>query len=339
MAITFDDKEKLFLAKLDDDGSARGNISLREELRWGKKAYLEVREGLLQKHVIALGRGQGGSVKKIHGDEKVLLDAVPLDEAISNPKLMARLGWGRERYWEVRNKLISNGELVVSKGPGGMVSRASEEEVDSEGEEDREEQRSDESKKKYEVDLYPQLRDSIHQGWALQQQLAQPIVEISAHKKGKKSGGGTWSRPDLIMVARRPYMLIAPQYNVEVWSFEVKLPGWDVKAIYEASSNGRYATHSCALLQLGRDKSFSSHADQSDDAARRLGVGLVTFVEPLDISTWNLRVEPVAKVPDLIKMNDFVEDNVSPGGRDCIAAWSQSNERPARLRGFMTCSG
>ena len=54
--------EEMLLARVPGDGSSVGNISLRRRLRWGIKRYFSVRDLLVQRGLLQLGGGRGGSV-------------------------------------------------------------------------------------------------------------------------------------------------------------------------------------------------------------------------------------------------------------------------------------
>jgi hypothetical protein len=339
MAIRLEGKEKLFLEQLDEEGTARGNKSLRKLLGWGEQAYFEVRAELLRKGQIALGRGRGGSVKKAFGDDQVLLAAVPLEGSISNTRIIGHLGWSRDRYWEVRSRLIDEGQLVAGRGPGGAVSRVQ----DDEDEEDTEEVEdvpgdtrgdSRKIKKNGEKELYEPLVKTLKSKWAPAQRLEQCIVENCAHVKNSK---GMWRNPDLLMAARRPYQLIVTQYLIEIWTFEVKLPGWNMNAIYEAEANGHGSTHTCALLQVDK-KETNKYLAQCEEKASQLKIGLITFVEPLDVGTWNMRVRPKRRVDDFEKQNLFLTRTMTSKGQAQMKAWSRSGNHSPLNSGKMSCS-
>jgi hypothetical protein len=337
MAIRLEDKEKLFLEQLDAEGTARGNKRLRESLGWGERAYFEVRAELLQKGQIALGRGRGGSVKRAFGDDQVLLAAVPLEGFVPNRRIIEHLGWSHDRYWEVRSRLINEGQLVVGKGKGGTISRAQDEGEEEEEEESQENVREDErvGKRGPESRLYPELAEALTTGWASLQKLERPIVENCARLRGNK---GMWKNPDLLMVAQRPYDLIGARYLVEIWTFEVKPPGWNVSAIFEAEENGHGATHACALLQID-GKMSSERLVQCEETASRYKVGLITFVNPAQISTWNVRVKPERRAEDFAKQRGFLERTMTPEGQAQMKAWSSSSNQSPQKYGKFMCSG
>lgn len=305
----FDDKERLLLSHLDEDGTARGNKALREALRWGEKPYLDVRNGLLQKGAIALGRGRGGSVRRVpEDDEQALLAQVPVDGAtVSNPKLIEHLGWSRDQYWKVRNRLVERGDLGISKGRGGSVFRMLDARKEREQEQEEQEEQQEEEQEaqeeiasakspngRIEVLLYPRLTTVLETDWAFTEGVEDPVVAISAHHAKGKRKGGTWSRPDLIVVGQRSFDLLILEHTMVVWTFEVKAIGWNMKAIHEANANGRYATHACALLQVPDETPIPPMYVKE---AERIGVGLITFIKPERWETWETLVPPKRHEP------------------------------------------
>jgi len=59
-----DNDKKIFLGTLPKDGSSLSNAVLRDNLGWGEERYRTVKEMLLEKNVIEVGRGQGGTVRR-----------------------------------------------------------------------------------------------------------------------------------------------------------------------------------------------------------------------------------------------------------------------------------
>jgi WD40 repeat protein/serine/threonine protein kinase len=57
--------EQQFLGKLPADGSAIGNGKLMQELGWAEDTYWEVRNRLVDRGFVEVGRGRGGSVKRL----------------------------------------------------------------------------------------------------------------------------------------------------------------------------------------------------------------------------------------------------------------------------------
>lgn len=60
-----DSREHLLLKRVPEDGTAIGNTTLMRELGWPEAEYRDVRNHLLDRDQIELGRGRGGSVRRV----------------------------------------------------------------------------------------------------------------------------------------------------------------------------------------------------------------------------------------------------------------------------------
>jgi hypothetical protein len=124
MAPRLGDEETRFLSLLPRDGTATGNISLRNQLGWNEEKYLRIRDVLRAQDLISLGKGRGGSVRLVGGDKRALLALVPKDgSTISNRKLIEELGWEEDHYWRIRERLIEEDILEAGRGGGGGTIR------------------------------------------------------------------------------------------------------------------------------------------------------------------------------------------------------------------------
>jgi hypothetical protein len=319
------DAEKLY-ALVPSDGKAAGNKSLRDQLRWGEDKYLRVRQELLDAGRIRLGHGRGGSVRRVQGDAQDLLAAVPADGSpIGNITLMRRLRWSDDKYWAVRDALIDDGVLARGAGRGGSVYRV----LDGEDEEEAEGPTRDErvpvpsgATIRRESDLYEPIRRVLSTHWARDARLDKFLVEVTA-RRGGRSNGGRWSRPDLTVVSLRRFKLTGERV-FDVYTFEVKLGGaWDITAIYEALGHSRGATYSYAFFHYLGDLDARSEAILAKCAkeARRLGLGLVVSNDPANYDSWNILVEAVRTVPDPEELESFVAAQISEEGHEVLRRW------------------
>jgi hypothetical protein len=55
--------------------------------------------------------------------EQRLIAAMPPQGPIGNGALRYKLGWDKDRYWHIRNRLLQAGVLVTGRGKGGSVLR------------------------------------------------------------------------------------------------------------------------------------------------------------------------------------------------------------------------
>lgn len=112
----FNDDEAALLALVPQDGAAIGNISLRRSLRWSQARYDIARDGLIEKGVIGVGKGQGGSVWLVEPHVWALLLSVPSDGSFATRgSILKYTGWSEERFIFIANVAIALG--LARSGP------------------------------------------------------------------------------------------------------------------------------------------------------------------------------------------------------------------------------
>lgn len=112
----FNDDELAFLSILSEHGDTCGNITLRRALRWSQTRYDDVRDGLVEKGVIGIGKGQGGSVWLVESYVEALILCLPSDGSfMTRGVALKRTGWPEERFLLVANGLIEAG--LARRGP------------------------------------------------------------------------------------------------------------------------------------------------------------------------------------------------------------------------------
>jgi len=75
--------EQEMLAKIPDGGRPIGNTNLRSQLNWDESMYWAIRDRLLDRGVVELGKGKGGSVKR------TLVSPVPPTDVASSEGVSA----------------------------------------------------------------------------------------------------------------------------------------------------------------------------------------------------------------------------------------------------------
>src|SRR5206468_10570045 len=61
--------EGALLAEVENQGGAAGNVSLLRSLKWDDDLYWSVRDRLVDAGQLELGRGRGGSVRRVFTDD------------------------------------------------------------------------------------------------------------------------------------------------------------------------------------------------------------------------------------------------------------------------------
>ncbi|MFL5344817.1 MAG: hypothetical protein ACJ8AT_08485 [Hyalangium sp.] len=166
--------------------------------------------------------------------------------ASGNYALMEALGWEADKYWKVRDQLVDGGQIALGKGKGGSVrtvnrKRATLKKRDlPSGGALREE------------DLYPHIERVLNDGWARHERLTDYVVEVTA-KQGSRRTGGTWTRPDVVVVSKKRFAYV-PAELFDVWTFEIKLiAGIDITGVFEAAAHSKRATRSYAMFEVPKD--------------------------------------------------------------------------------------
>jgi len=259
--------------------------------------------------------------KDAAADEKTLLALIPTDgSAVMNQALIRKLqgqGWPEAKYWRVRDRLLDTGALTRGRGRGGSVRRpvveVAEQPVASRptriavGE----------------VTLYVPLLKVLQTEWARDMRIeAHQIHFEETAKQGKKATGGTWTRPDITAVSVRSFPHLPNKY-LDIWTFEAKTADWlDVTAIFEAAAHASRATRSYALLQVpekpnDRTEEILSRCERE---ATRLRVGLITFVNPSEFTTWETVVEAPRIDTDPELLEQFIA-TLSDTARKRLSEW------------------
>ena len=346
--MAFSSEQQAFL-RLVPTGRSIGNIRLLRKLGWNPARYQKVRGELLHQGVIALGRGRGGSVRRIDNLDDLaqqLMAEVPSDGSpIGNERLRRRLGWNEQQYWDTRNQLLEQGLILRGRGRGGAIFRATPETALEVGlvvadDIDGDDEAADSGwhvphtssgppeppqgprTYDYEKDMYPDLRAGLDT-WAREHRLKDNLFRVrdTADQGSKKTG--KWSRPDAVVIGIKHFPLIN-QNALEVITFEAKLSSnLDIRGIHEASAHRRFSTHSYAFFQVTEEQyEDEERRELMKEEAFRVGVGLIFATAVHDFDTWDELVKARAHQPEWELLENFVGDQL--GGREVIGAlWGQ----------------
>jgi hypothetical protein len=263
--------------------------------------------------------------------EQELLGAVErLGGRAGNTTLRRELDWEEAVYWQIRDRLVDRGRLVLGRGKGGSV-RLVPSVPEREGPEggpavppavgpDAE----DRPAYTVESDLYSPIAEVLRTAWARDKRYRDQVVEVTA-QQGKRETGGKWTRPDLT-VASITTLLYVPGKLFDVTTFEVKPANvWDVTVVYEALAHRRAATRSYVWLHVP-EKDLGSDGVEERLAvvvaeAKQHDIGVIVGSDPRDYDTWDERVEAGRVDPDPQKLNDFIAVQFTAGNKDELLKW------------------
>lgn len=254
----------------------------------------------------------------LDAEEEQLLGLVPEDGTVGNGRVLQLLGWDADRYFEVRDRLVEKGLLNKGQGRGGSVRRA----VHGAS---RTADRLPRKRSRRERELYAPIVEVLKGRWAKILGHQNFHVEKTA-SQGKKSTGGTWTRPDITLVAVSTYAYVPGKF-MDVITFEVKPEGgWSVTGVFEAASHSRIATRSYLLIHCrkGRKSIAESELERLERLqaeCTRFNIGLGLFSNPRSLETFEFLFEPVRREPNPEEMNAFIDKQISAEGRRLISVW------------------
>jgi hypothetical protein len=255
-------------------------------------------------------------------DRDRLLAGLPADGSFRlNRDLREELGLSDNRYWEIRDLLLSEGKIIKGRGQGGRIALSlkprSAEAPPPAIEEVREEIKKATEEIREEHALYQPFKASIEKR-ARDEGAENTVVEITAHQ-GRRQTGGEWSRPDVCQVSVRNLRYLG-QKIVEVTTYELKTDDCDVSAVYEALSHSRRAHRSYLAIYTPNDSGdWLDRLERIKVECARSGVGLLTFANPSDLSTFKTVVEPKSNWVDLSEVDEFIATQIS--AREKIRDW------------------
>jgi hypothetical protein len=236
--------------------------------------------------------------------EKLLLSLIPkTGEAIGNSRLREQFldqsetklhqRFGDEVYWDIRNDLIEASQLERGRGKGGSIRLIA-----------GQSRRKQRTTYRRESDLYKDFHETIRREWVKDNDIRRFVSEVSAHKR-RKPTRGKWTIPDVLLVSVGNYTYI-PGKSLEVTTFEVKPEdAYSVEGVYETASHSAFANESYLALHM-REEIEPEILERLEKEAVRFGVGLVTFGDPANWDSFDVRVEAEHKIPSPRDVNDFL---------------------------------
>jgi hypothetical protein len=268
-------------------------------------------------------------------DEQQMLDQIPVDGSpIGNARLRRTLGWdendeNRNKYWEVRDRLINKGLVVVGLGKGGSVRRvvtANPVVQQPETEPNVTEASSSPDEpvaplRKREEALYEPIAKILEERWVRERRFENSIVHVTALQGRKPTG--KWSRPDVAIATVSTYPWV-PGRHFDVITFEVKpSDAIDLTSVYEALAHLRSATQAYVVLHVPDDQreNLQPQIEEVMLVARQHGVGVITFENPDDFETWETLVEAERSQPDPRRLNDFLALQFTQEKREKLLRW------------------
>lgn len=310
--------EEQQLLRLVPSSGSIGNVRLRDQLSWDTERYFRVRDSLVERGILSIGRGRGGSVSRINEDEQKLLHLVPHEGTIGNGRLRELLAWDGERYFAVRDSLVEQGVLEIGRGRGGTVSRVSSTAPPEQEPEEQVRTRREERK------LYEPIAAALKSYWSRQLSEEQNVVVDVTDSGGRRSG--IWTRPDITVVTMTNYIYVPGKF-FDVITYEVKPAGvLSVQGVFEAASHSRFATQSYLVIHTpgGLESLPRPTVDRLEKECGRFEIGLVLLRSLNEFDAKDIRVTAERREPDPADMDSFISERLSEDSKRRIAKWGRS---------------
>ena len=232
------------------------------------------------------------------------------------------LKWEPTKYWEIRNGLLDKGLIVTGTGRGGSIRRVIPEaptEVAGEKAEIKNEQTG-----YTEESLYEPIQKVLGAQWTKDYRLEDFVVEITA-KQGRRETGGTWSRPDIVVISIS-LLKFVPGKFLDIHTFEVKpYTGIDVTAVYEALAHLRSSTKATVIFhvpaEIRKAEWFEKRLSDIKEEANRHGIGLILAEDVNNYDTWEVMLDPVRRDTDPIRLNEFISTQISAEAKHQLEKW------------------
>jgi hypothetical protein len=243
----------------------------------------------------------------------ILLNLVPKDgAAIGNKKVRLQITdeikqeFGKtiseEDYWTIRNGLMAEGKITKGRGNGGSILLVKDIPLETTP-------LLGSNKRNREYDLYEPLYKTITSKWLKDYYGIEDFVAEITANSGRRNTGGDWTRPDIALYAVRTYQYI-PYKQIELITFEVKpLNHFYIGGVFETASHSAIAHRSYLMIYVSKSQDDATEPllERLDSQAERMRIGFITFEDPKDADTFNVRVDAPLQQPDPADICNFIE--------------------------------
>ncbi len=252
-----------------------------------------------------------------------LKDLKDLGSSAGNKTLREKLGWESDKYWRVQNLLVDDDKIEKGRGKGGSVTLKLDEHVVGDAKNQTTGEAIGLDQRTAERDLYEPIKRVLSTAWVRAQGFDNSVVEITAHQ-GARNTGGTWTRPDVSVVAVKSFVFF-PETVFDVVTFEVK-PSDDitVSGVFEAISH-REASTQAYVIYHSEDEKFEKAAEATRiiEVSKRYGIGVIVAADPENYDEWTEKLPAERQFPNAAKLDAFIRSNFTEEQRNQIIKWQK----------------
>ncbi len=279
-----------------------------------------------QQHTKAESSSEAESISNSEDNadkDKFLRELEKLGQSSGNKALREILEWADDRYWRVRNQLVDENVIEKGRGYGGSVTLKASVVPEEKSSESTTDIGIEATQRIAERDLYEPIHRVLSSAWVKDQGFDNSVVEITAHQ-GARNTGGTWTRPDVSVVAVKSFVFF-PETVFDVVTFEVK-PADDitVSGVFEAMSH-REASTQAYVIYHADDELFEQapEATRIIEVAKRYGIGVIVATDPRNYDEWNEKLPAERQFANAAKLDGFIRANFSEEQRNQIIKWQK----------------
>ena len=209
-----------------------------------------------------------------------------LDQRASKKVLLAHFSgarnWTAEKVDHVVAKAVAESNSVVSIGKGGVVKYMG-------------------SEKHGNSPVYSDAAHALEAFWSKKKHLKESHAVITAHV-GQK-GQFDWSHPDVVLRGKTQKKKSFEGWHCHAFEIE-KVGGFSMASIFQAYVQGRGADFAWVLYSRGDVQ--PEYLARVVWAARRVGVGLISYGKPGSITTWKEELPAKYQNPSVIAHESFI---------------------------------
>ena len=209
-----------------------------------------------------------------------------------------------DEYFLARNQLQDMGKIGVTRGQGGKVFLIAQNTT-----------QPDEQPVKTcwsEAALMPYLGDYLSKRFSDELDLPEaspPVLVQDISRVGPR--GGQWTRPDFVLVTLMKLRFI-PQAQLDVHTFELKAEyGGTVQAVHEALAQTRFSHFGHLVWHLPPNSDYAARLSEIEEQCKLHGIGFILIRDPLDLDSFEVRLEPVRRPTAATDIDGFLTSRLS----------------------------
>lgn len=133
------------------------------------------------------------------------------------------------------------------------------------------------------------------------------VVDTS---NGGPTGSGPWSRPDFTMAAVTHHRFTVPA-QLDLFAFELKPENrCDIRSVHEAAAHARFVHYAFLVWHLPLVSPKSRLKQTMREYCSELGIGMITFDDPQDVSSFTVQLDPIRRSPSPEAIDSFLTHRV-----------------------------